>query len=218
MKTYPISIMADYREVPSKIPEILKELGAQVELAQLKTGDYIINDEVIVERKSRDDFVLSIIQGRLFSQCARMKKSNHHQIMLIEGNPYNTNHKIDRQAIKGALLSITLSWQIPVIYSANTLDSANMLLMTTNQLLKESFKFRRGGHKPKKLKNKAIYFLQGLPNVGSTTAKALLEKFGTLENVILASEVELMEIEGLGKTKVRKIKEFLRTSFHPNTS
>ena len=159
MKTDPISILADYREVPSKIPKILKELGARVELTQLKTGDYIINNEVIVERKSKDDFILSIIQGRLFSQCARMKKSSHYQIMLIEGNPYNTNHKIDRQAIKGALLSITLSWQIPVIYSANTLDSANMLLMAANQLLKENFGYRRGGYKPKKLKNKAIYFL-----------------------------------------------------------
>lgn len=212
------NIVADFREVPSKIPEILKELGAHVELAQLKTGDYIINNEFVVERKSREDFILSIIRGRLFSQCARMKKSNHNQIILIEGNPYNTHHKIDRQAIKGALLSLTLSWQIPVIYSANPVDSAHILLMAANQLLKEGFNFRRGGYKPKKLKSRAIYFLQGLPAVGSITALALLEKFDTLENVILATRDELMEIEGLGKTKVKRIRNFLSTSFHSRTS
>lgn len=70
-----IKITADFREVPSKIPEILKNLAAHVELAQLKTGDYILNDKVVVERKSRDDFILSIIQGRLFSQCARIRKT-----------------------------------------------------------------------------------------------------------------------------------------------
>lgn len=51
-----------------------------------------------------------------------------------------------------------------------------------------------------------------MPGVGSITAKALLKKFVTIENVILADEEELMEIKGLGKTKVKKIREFLR--FH----
>ena len=212
-----INIIADYREIPSKIPEMLREFGAKVELSNLKTGDYIINDEIIIERKSREDFILSIIQGRLFSQCSRMKKSTHYQILLIEGNPYNTNHKIDRQAIKGALLSVTLSWQIPVIYSAGVQDTSNMLLLISNQMGNESADLRRPGYKPKKLKNKAIYFLQGLPLVGAITANSLLKKFRSLENIILASEEELMEIEGLGKTKVKKIREFLSTSFHPNT-
>lgn len=212
-KNNPISIVADYREVPSKIPEIIKEQGVQVELSQLITGDYLINDEIIVERKSRDDFILSIIQGRLFSQCTRLKDTPYHQIILIEGNPYNTNHKIDRQAIKGVLLSVSLSWQIPIIYSANVNDSANTLLMSANQLLKEKCALRRGGYKPKTYRKKANYFLQGLPCVGPTTANALLKRFGTPEKVILATEEELQELEGLGKVKIKKIRDFLRFNY-----
>ena len=93
IRTYPVSIIADYREVPSKVPEILKKLGAKVEFSQLKTGDYIINNEIIVERKSRDDFILSIIQGRLFLQCSRLKNTSYSQVLLIEGNPYNTRYR-----------------------------------------------------------------------------------------------------------------------------
>lgn len=79
-----INIVADYREVPSKIHDILEELGVGVKRRQLQKGDYIINGELLVERKSREDFVLSIIQGRLFSQCAAMKKSGKHSLLLIE--------------------------------------------------------------------------------------------------------------------------------------
>jgi len=208
-ETYPISIVADYREVPSKVPAILNELGAKVKFSQLKTGDYLINNEIIVERKSRDDFILSLIQGRLFSQCSRLKNTPYHQILLIEGNPYNTAHNIDRQAIKGALLSVSLSWQIPIIYSANIDDTAYMLMMAAKQLLNEKFSFRRCGYKPKTIKKRAIYFLQGLPSVGPTLATLLLERFGSLETIILATYDELLETDGLGKEKVKKIKEFL---------
>ncbi len=204
-----IEIVADYREVPSKIPKILEELGAQVELAQLKTGDYIINNDVVIERKSKEDFILSIIQGRLFAQCARMKKVPHHLVLLIEGNPYNTNHQMDKQAIRGALLSVTISWQIPIIYSSSTDDSANMLLMIGNQLLKESCSIHRNGYKPKTPGKRAAYFLQGLPMVGPKLANAILERFDCLESAILATESELLEVEGLGKSKAKKIKEFL---------
>jgi len=211
--SHQIKIMADYRDDPSKLPEILENYGVNVIRSQLKTGDYIINDEIIIERKSREDFVLSIIQGRLFSQCAKLKKSDKHIVLLIEGNPYHTKHEIDRQAIKGALLSVSLCWQIPIIYSTDVNDSAHMMIMAGKQLLKEKFQYYRAGRNPKKQINKAIYFLQGLPTVGPVLAKALLEKFDTIENVILADEEELLEIEGLGKKKVRLIREFLKLAF-----
>jgi DNA excision repair protein ERCC-4 len=211
-----IKIIADYREIPSKLPEILKNHGANVIRRQLKTGDYIINEEVIIERKTREDFVLSIIQGRLFSQCAKMKKTDKHIMLLIEGNPYHTKHDIDRQAIKGALLSVSLCWQIPIIYSTDVNDSAHTIIMTGNQLLKESYPNFQRTRNSKNLQKKAIYFLQGLPTIGPVLAKALLKKFDTIENVILASEEELMEIEGLGKKKVKLIREFLKLAFTTN--
>ncbi len=155
---------------------------------------------------------MSIIQGRLFNQCSRLKKQKLNPVFLIEGNPYSTSHDIDRQAIKGALLSISICWQIPIIYSANAKDSAKTLIMTANQLARsENYIFRNG--KLKRSKSKALYFLQGLPAVGNSTAKLLLEKFRTPENVILATTEELMEIHGLGKNKAERIRSFLCSKF-----
>ncbi|MBN2486607.1 MAG: hypothetical protein JXB34_11590 [Bacteroidales bacterium] len=106
-----VRIVADHREAASRIPGLLEEYGAEVVRKQLKTGDYILNDEIVVERKSRDDFIISIIQGRLFTQCAALKRADRHSVLLIEGNPYQTKHNIDRKAIQGALLSVSVCWQ-----------------------------------------------------------------------------------------------------------
>ncbi len=37
----PIKIIADHREIPSSIPELLKENGAFTEIKTLNAGDYI---------------------------------------------------------------------------------------------------------------------------------------------------------------------------------
>ncbi|MBN1184121.1 MAG: hypothetical protein JXB49_17640 [Bacteroidales bacterium] len=157
--TNPIYIVADCREATSGLPRILESHGIHLTLGQLKTGDYIINDEIIIERKSRDDFVLSIIQGRLFAQCAKMKKSCKHLALLIEGNPYHTKHEINRQAIKGALVSVSLCWQIPIIYSTDIKDSAKMLIMAANQLLKENYAYFNKTKNSKNQSKQAVYFL-----------------------------------------------------------
>lgn len=204
-----IRIITDYREIPSNIPALLESMGVEVEFKNLKAGDYLVNRELIVERKTAEDFVLSLIQGRLFSQCVRMKKRQKPLLFLIEGNPYDTDHKIDKRAIKGALVSVTLAWQIPLIFAEDKEDTARILLMGAQQQMKEQSHSYRTGRSPKNPNKKALYFLQGLPDVGPVLAKALLDQFGSLENVVLAEESELREVEGLGKVKAERIRKFL---------
>lgn len=209
MSNNPITIAADYREKPSGIPDLLTKGGMEVKIIQLKVGDYIINTEIVIERKSAEDFVQSLVSGRLFIQCANLSKMSFRPLLLLEGNPYQTAHQIDKHAIKGALLSVITAWQVPVIYSKNTEDSAEMLLMLANQTLKQNILVRFNGYKPKKLKSHRLKFLQGLPKTGAVTASKLLEHFGSIENVINADIKALQEVNGVGKVMAEKIREFL---------
>ena len=204
-----ITFVADYREVSSGIPQLLSDQGFLVTMKTLGAGDYIINDQIIIERKEKNDFVLSLIQNRLFMQCSAIKRTDFYPVLLVEGNPYTTKHEVERDAIKGALLSVSLSWQIPIIYSADVNTSAQMLIMAARQNMKENPLVKRPGFKPKSIKNRQAYFLQGLPFVGPKLARALLQHFGSLERVVAASEMELRELEGLGKKKAAAIKLFL---------
>jgi len=71
----------------------------------------------------------------------------------------------------------------------------------------------RGGYRPKRLKSKQLYLLQGLPQVGPMLAKRLLKHFKSVSNVVNASVQDLKEIDGIGKVSAKKIREVLDTEF-----
>lgn len=101
-----LTILVDHRENPSGIPRLLVKENVNIRLTTLTTGDYRINPGIIIERKSAEDFVQSLVSNRLFDQCARLTKSGLRPFLLIEGDPCKTRHKIGNQAVKGALLSV----------------------------------------------------------------------------------------------------------------
>lgn len=211
-----MTIITDYREKHSGIPGMLLQKGANVRINNLKTGDYIINNQIVIERKSSEDFIQSLVSGRLFQQCARLRSSASRSLLLIEGDLYHTRHQISKPAVKGALLSVTASWQLAVIYSENPEDSANLIFMLGNQELQQNYILRYNSYKPKKLKNQRLRFLQGLPNIGAVMAFRMYEHFGSILAVVNADVKELQGVEGIGKKSAVKIREFLSgKSFTP---
>ncbi|MEA3449040.1 MAG: ERCC4 domain-containing protein [Bacteroidota bacterium] len=203
-------IISDHREKTSGIPDLLSQKGMNVSFAQLKTGDYRLNNNLIIERKSAVDFIQSIISGRLFNQCAKLNKTGLRPYILLEGNPYQTSHQIDRRAVKGALISVISSWQIPVIHSKNTEDSAATLFILSKQTLKQNDFLRKSGYKPKTIKNQKLKFLQGLPKVGSVMALRLLNHFGSIQKIVEADEKSLIKVKGIGNNTAKKIYDFVK--------
>ena len=97
-------IKMDYREHGSEIGEILsRKYGVAVASTSLKAGDYVLRDEIVVERKTTLDFVQSIIDGRLFKQAAQMRQCFEQALVLIEGGDlFDTAVAIHPHAVKGA--------------------------------------------------------------------------------------------------------------------
>ena len=204
-----IKITCDFREKPSGIPKLLADNKVNVSFSSLTSGDYIINDQFIVERKTAEDFIQSIMDNRLFEQCSKLKKESQRVLILIEGNPYKTEHKIDGRAVKGAILSILTAWQIPVIYSQSVDVSIELLLMLGTQSLKENIYLRTNkGFKPKKIKSQRLRFLQGIPSTGPAIAGRLMETFGNIKSIVNTNTEELRKIKGIGKNKAKIIVDF----------
>ena len=205
-----LKITVDYRETASGITDLLKNNGALVEIAKLSYGDYIINDTITVERKTAKDFLISIIDGRLFNQLSNLKKFCNHPILLIEGNPYETDHNFDRMAIKGALVSTQTIWYVPVVFSRTKEDSRDILLMISRQVgICIDVVPLRGGYRPKRLKSKQLYLLQGFPQVGPKLAKRLILHFKSVSKIMNASVQALTEVDGIGIISAEKIREVL---------
>jgi len=205
-----IIITIDNREKNSGIADKLASKNVNIIFRQLFVGDYLINDDIIIERKTSDDFVQSIINGRLFSQCAKLRKSGAVPLIVVEGNPFKTRHKISTEAIKGALLSVSLSWQIPVIRSSGKEDTARLIVMASKQHESPPVFIRRKGIKPKKAQKQQHYLVEGLPGIGPALAHRLLLHFKTIEQIILADVKSLEKVEGIGKNKAAKLFKFFR--------
>ena len=86
MRVEDLRIIIDERERKSGIPKLLKDIGVNVEIKTLPIGDYIVSHETVVERKSINDLIASIFDGRLFDQCNRLKEHFQFPIILLEGN------------------------------------------------------------------------------------------------------------------------------------
>lgn len=207
-----LKITVDYREKTSGLIDLLKNEGFFIEVKKVSYGDYIINETVTIERKTAKDFLISIIDMRLFNQLSNLKNFCTNPILLIEGNPYNTDLKFDRRAIKGALISAEAVWYIPVIFSRSKEDTKEIFMLIGKQI--EScidVVPLRGGYRPKRLKSKQLYLLQGLPQIGPMLAKRLLKHFKSVSNVMNASVQSFTEVDGIGKVSAEKIREVLDT-------
>ncbi|MEW5815216.1 MAG: ERCC4 domain-containing protein [Spirochaetota bacterium] len=204
-----MSIKVDYRENKSGIIELLKKEDIDFTICKLKYGDFLINNSVFIERKTSIDFILFNIRWKtFFSDCKHENNQNAH-LLIIEGDLYNTNIDIHLNAIKGALISITAIWNIPIIFSESIEDTKNILILIQTQYKKKELIPLRKGRKYRKMKSKQLYLLQGLPDIGPVKAKKLLDHFGSVLNVFNAREIDLLKVNGIGKKLVSKIKEVL---------
>ena len=56
-----IQIIADNREKRSGLPDLLSKMDIEFSQADLIAGDYLINDEILIERKTKHDFIQSLL-------------------------------------------------------------------------------------------------------------------------------------------------------------
>jgi len=213
MKTPAPEMIIDYRERASGIPEILKDELLNIGFKNLYAGDYLIPHKILIERKTAFDLIQSLKNHVLFEQCKKLTTQSLPVLMIIEGNPLRTISIISKSAVKGALLSITSCWQIPIYYTSTASDTANTIIkLYQNEITGRNYLLTKRT-KPKRLYNHQLFFLQGLPGISKKLSYDLLKEFKTIKNVLLADSQSLKGIRGIGKTKAKKIYDFLHTEF-----
>lgn len=205
-----LEIRIDYREKSSGLPDALVDAGFATSIVKLPYCDYVINNEIFVERKTGRDFAVSIIDGRLFEQAQKMKRFLTRPLYLVEGNPFKSGINVAREAIKGATVSLQAIWHIPILYTTNIDQSCQIIGMISQQSAKLSDIVElRHGYRPKKLKTRKLHFIQGLPQIGPLIAKRLMDHFQSVRKIMTASEKDLLQVDGIGKKKAALISNVL---------
>lgn len=197
-----VCVVADDRERNSGVIEVLRKRGdVDVAVRRLSVGDYLVNDNLLFERKAFADFSHSIMDGRLFRQCVGLLGSAWQAAMILEGTTEDVKRiKVPRKTVQGALIHLCLTLGIPILRSTGAEETAWLLATAGRQILNvgEGNVTRHGISRARGKRRRQLLLLQGLPGVGRKRAKVLLDHFDTVRDVMNADYDQLRAVDGIG--------------------
>lgn len=215
-----VKIYADIREKSSGVIKELVDNEVEVGLKTLEIGDYICSERVAVEIKNVEDFVNSIVDGRLLSQAKRLKDNYPRPILIIEGEEdIFSVRKVHPNAIRGMMATIAIDFAIPILRTANYKETTAMLISIAKREQEKKgkgFSLHFDG-KPLTLKDKQEYVISSLPGIENKLAKNLLKTLGSVKNVINATEEDLIKADLIGQKKAKEIRKVVDEKYEESS-
>jgi len=213
-----VEVVVDQRELDSSIAKDLSTRdGLVTRLETLAVGDYVLSDRVAVERKSAADFVDSMLDSdrSMFEQIGELSRAYARPVMVVEGTNLYGQRDIDPNAIRGALASLAVDFDVSVLRTEGE-DDTTELLATIAKREQETRDREVSVHGEKTTKTRAEqqeYVVSSIADIGPVTARSLLEHFGTVEAVMTANEDDLLEVTGVGQVTAERIREVVGSEY-----
>ncbi|MCH7413605.1 helix-hairpin-helix domain-containing protein [Belliella sp. R4-6] len=216
-KLYPLEIVIDDREPDAMLEYLLFYKNIIVRKERLLVGDYLLDSELIVERKTPSDFSASIKDGRFFKQAGKLANSKVPACLILEGRKREyKNLGFSKNAVQAILMSVSLIFKIPIIRAKTRKETVSVMLQSFKQLTKDKLadckfhpRLKPKFQKSDKFLKQKIHILEGFPGIGADRAEYLLNHFGSLQHIFNASESDLLSVIGIGKSTVQKMKVIL---------
>ena len=229
-------ILIDHQE-PASIENsfLIQKSNIQLKRESLEVGDYLIRTrgyEIPCERKSPEDFVSSIIDGRLNNQLFHLSKKYFLSFLIITG-PFSKlifEGRIPRKTLISTKLNIickhAIVYDFADFYPSHKkggkvylveLDSEFdvPIFLTTLHEKVEKGVFDRLPSRPvgkKQTKEDMLLLMyQCLPNSGIETSKNLFTKFPSFQQLFSATIKDLKTVDGIGDKRAKDIFEFLHS-------
>lgn len=212
-------IIVDYREKWSGVPEELARLGAPVRFDTLNVGDYVVSDDVCIERKNVNDFVSSVVSKRLFEQVRLLTEAYGKPILVLEGmlSEVLKFRKIGYPQVYGALAAI-VGMGVTVLSTLDRLDTARAIyhlyklsLERATKPAEEQLPIKSVERGSKSIEIIQLNIVASIPGIDRELARRILLHFGTPRRFFKAAPSELRRIKGLGRARIAKIIEVLDT-------
>jgi len=210
------SILVDDREATATVAKALRQHPEfRIKVERLPVGDFLVDDALLFERKTLLDLTRSIKDGRLFGQGERLANAAPRGALILEGTARGlAESRMRREAIQGALVTLTLFFGLPLLRSRDPEETARLMLFAARQGRAFALGARpRPGKRPRGKLRLQSHVLQGLPGIGPERAKRLLAHFGSVEAVIAAEADVLTDVPGIGKAVAEIIRWTVRE--HP---
>jgi ERCC4-type nuclease len=128
--------------------------------------------------------------------------------MILEGTSRElADSGMRREAIQGALVTVTLFCGIPLLRTRTPEETVRTMLFVAQQgQTYAKGALPRPGWRPRGKLARQIYILQGLPGIGPERARRLLARFGSVEAIVNARPEVLRSVGGIGKQIADKLR------------
>lgn len=198
----------------------------------LETGDFLVNDQYIIERKTHNDLYSSIIDGRFRTQRERMKSfllsqnqndkdvaSAMMPIYIIEGSKLYDPRK--RGVNAGALRNLVCHHRIPFLCTENQDDTLECLVKMASTVEKPatSCLVKKPQMPAKNVVSVETMMISCIPGISPNTANDLTSKYPTLTSLMELTlsdlcDTQLSNGKRLGKSRGGKIYAILHKTSH----
>ncbi|MEM4467442.1 MAG: ERCC4 domain-containing protein [Nitrososphaerota archaeon] len=211
----PGMVIVDKREARSQVPSLLAKYNVSVRYDLLEVGDYALAGDILIERKSINDFISSLLDGRLFEQASALVAASSNPTMLVEGDLHKAlSYFKNVNAFWGAYASLIYDFKLITVYTSSPEETARFISVISKRKKEEKTEM---WVKPKKKKGGTddilINVLTSIPNVGVVTADRLLTGLGTLREIFNADPQTLSTVGKIPHNKSHKIYEIINTKY-----
>ncbi|HJN58467.1 MAG TPA: helicase-related protein [Nitrososphaerales archaeon] len=210
-------VYVDARESLLLVDE-LKKRGCRVDVQTLIVGDFIVSKDVIIERKTGEDFVKSVIDGRLFKQLVAMRETYSRPVLILEGERKRATG-IGTTSLFGALASVVSDFGVSIFMSSGHEETSQIIfhIARREQIEKKKKVIIRSRKILRHISDTQKYVVSGLPGVNTVLAERLLIELKTISSIFGANEAELKQVEGIGEKLAKNIKDIAKKEYEPSS-
>jgi DNA excision repair protein ERCC-4 len=177
----------------------------------LPAGDYAVGAETLVERKRVLDLHAAVLKGRLWPQLGKLRAACSFPYLLVEGSDLDRG-PLHHNAVRGACLAV-IDQGIALLRSGYQRDSAlwiHRLAVRCQQLEPAAERPAYAQRpRPKPDEETAEALLASVPGISVSSARALLERFGSVAAIVTAEPADWLTVRGIGPERARALEHTL---------
>lgn len=217
----PLRILVDTPTSKHPIADLLRDKGVELVESNLKFEQFRVTDRCGIWFLPADRFMKYVGEKSIYRRVIEFKKTVPEPVVIVDGDPEEHRNGVSGAALRSAMAFVALSNHIPILIADKPGEAADLLYIMANQAqtgMGQSVDATaatavphdgNGNGRPKDLNELQEYILVSLPDIGPSTAKALLKKYRNLKSVFAASAKDLTRIPGIGPKKAKRLEAFL---------
>ena len=196
---------------------MLAEMGINVVPVEEDEGNvdrYIISKRIAVERRTGSSFLQGIMDKTLFTSAIYLREHFDIPILIVEGEMNYECRMFNPQAVRGALSSMMLQYGLNVLSTCDIEDTVQLIAMMARH---EQVGIPEISLIPKRkatdLADMQRRVIEMLPGCGMVMARDLLQCFGSVKQVVNATEEDLLSMRGIGEKKAAEMYKILNAEY-----